>query len=371
MVDPKLLLACKHIDTWCENHSVDYDLVCDESNIQGFMIFKKDNQIINGLMNSLSGVLESNNIHARLQKVRGGTIVALSLRALNENQFRAILDENGTSMSFRDRINNAFSQKLISQNIKQQPQQPPNSVTFDSTALRLVHESQRNMKDKGIRHKHSHSLNTMSKQKKVKKVNTEARLSAVFALPSSTHPVGIDHYISEALEGMATPSNVQPDDLFQKFAKSLSVLGQQMGIGPLQDKLKEQGINWKKSDDGQSIILFVQNAQTGAPQPIARISAATLEKPNEFERQLLAMIDFSRGEAPGAFEQQRDEIQAQEKAVRSIAKAVGGDEDPVGTAMTQPEQPVAPQAVPQAVPQAATQPKQPVSASVAQQTALK
>jgi hypothetical protein len=128
--------------------------------------------------------------------------------------------------------------------------------------------------------------------------------------------------LHEALDGMATPTGAQPNDLFKMFARALRVLGQRMGLGPLQERLKAQGISWKQSDDGQAIILTIKNAATKADQPIARISHETLQNPSDFEIQLKNMLDFATGDAPGAFQQKEQEIQDRKKAIGDIAKAV-------------------------------------------------
>jgi hypothetical protein len=95
-----------------------------------------------------------------------------------------------------------------------------------------------------------------------------------------------------------------------------------MGLGPLQERLKAQGISWKQSDDGQAIILTIKNAMTKTDQPIARISHETLQNPSDFEVQLKNMLDFATGDAPGAFQQKEQEIQDRKKAIGDIAKAV-------------------------------------------------
>jgi hypothetical protein len=132
--------------------------------------------------------------------------------------------------------------------------------------------------------------------------------------------------IIESLDGMATPSGAQPDDLFAKFSKALEIMGTEMGVGPLQNKLKERGIRWKKSNDGLNIILFVMNAATKAPQPLATISSETLDNPTEFQEQLTNIIDMAKGQAPGSFAHQQEVIRQQEKVIRDIAQSVSPKE---------------------------------------------
>lgn len=127
--------------------------------------------------------------------------------------------------------------------------------------------------------------------------------------------------IEEALEGLATADDAQPQDMFKKFDSALSSLGQKMGLD-IRQMLEQRGIKWKLSQDGTAIILWVPNAVTKSPQPIARISFETLTKPAEFEKQLLKMLDLAKGDAPGALENEQERIKTQQQAVREISQSV-------------------------------------------------
>ncbi len=128
--------------------------------------------------------------------------------------------------------------------------------------------------------------------------------------------------VQEQLNGLATKTGKQPQELFKMFANALRTLGAQMGVGPLQQRLKAQGIKASASRDGLSIILSVNNAATGKPQPVARIGYETLESPGDFETQLKNVLDFSLGEAPGSFDLKQKQIRDQEAAIKNIAKVV-------------------------------------------------
>lgn len=151
----------------------------------------------------------------------------------------------------------------------------------------------------------------------------EDKISVALSLSEDPkQPNNFNLNLREALGGIGTETGTQPAALFKQFSRALRVLGQQMGLGPLQDRLKAQGIAWKQSDDGQAIILTIKNATTKADQPIARISHDTLSKPQEFETQLKSMLDFATGDAPGAFAQKEVEVADRKKAIGDIAKAV-------------------------------------------------
>jgi hypothetical protein len=128
--------------------------------------------------------------------------------------------------------------------------------------------------------------------------------------------------INEALDGIATPYEAQPDELFQNLLGGMDALGNKLGVGSIRRKLADKGIQYKKSKDNTAVIFYVMNASTKAPQPIARVTAEQLAKPHDFENTLLSLLDMSRGDAPGALKQQQELLRSQEQAVRDVAKNV-------------------------------------------------
>lgn len=404
MLNPKLRRVCEYVDSWCRQQRVLYSVVCDESDLQGLLLPRKDRPLVNRLVADLGQLVETEGVHLETTKVRGGTILAFSVKAISESKLAAIIAEAGEvkePMNFTDKIDQAFVASTARPAVVEGVQEP-NMLTFLDTALKMVGEGQYKSATQGMTRANQTSLqrqrvgsdntlggpNPTAKDASVKSnepqstsgaakgPNTrfESRVAGVFDLSYQNRDTKVfQRQLAEALDGMATPSGVQPGDLFTKFAQSLAVLGQNMGTGPLQDQLKKQGINWKKSDDGQSIILYIVNASTNAPQPIARISAATLEKPSDFETQLLNIMDFAKGEAPGTFKQKQEELQAQEKAAREIAKQLGPqDQNAIAQQMQgQGQQPgLQGMAMPDAPGGGGGTPPQPAPQAAAQQAAM-
>ncbi len=376
MLNPRIKSVCEFVDVWCSKHGIGYSVVRDESDLQGVLVFKKDRQSVGRLLGDLEPLVAATGVHLETTKVRGGTILAFSIKAISETTLAALIAEAGEeteTMSFADKIIDAFS-RTVAKPVVEGAVTEPNPGDFLMTAVKVVDESQyksplnalghntleRNSlqpnkpgtppgkvaagKGKGATatpHDSDDPQATTGATQPATGPSTrfENKVAATMGttLPSRRHLFG--KHLNETLDGMATPNGTQPGDLFTKFAQSLSVLGQNMGTGPLQDQLKKQGINWKKSDDGQSIILYIVNAQTNAPQPIARISASTLEKPSDFEAQLLNIMDFAKGDAPGTFKQRQQELQNQEKAAREIAKQMGPQDQSSIANQMQPQAP--------------------------------
>lgn len=395
MLNPRIKSVCEFVDSWCHKYGVKYSVVCDESDLQGVLVFKKDRQLVGRLLGDLEPLVAATGVHLETTKVRGGTILAFSIKAISEATLAALIAEAGEeteTMSFADKITDAFTRTVAKPVVEGAAE--PNNGDFLLTAIKVVDESQYKSPLNALGHntleRNSHKPDkpgTPPGKGKAATVHNsddpqattgasqpstgpgtrfESRVAATMGSGLPTRRRLFGKQLSETLQGMATPNGVQPGDLFTKFAQALSVLGQNMGTGPLQDQLKKQGINWKKSDDGQSIILYIVNAQTKAPQPIARISAATLEKPSDFETQLLNIMDFAKGDAPGTFKQRQQELQNQEKAAREIAKQLGPQDQ---NAIAQQMQPQAPGLQGMATPDQAPAGGSPMGAAPAPQAA--
>lgn len=112
------------------------------------------------------------------------------------------------------------------------------------------------------------------------------------------------------------------EKLFKQFGKALSVLGEQLGYGPLQNKLTERGISWRMGDDGDSIIFQVKNDVTGTPQPIARISKESLSSQNEFQNYLEMMLDLAMGDPPGTLKQRQERMRDQQTMIQDVSRVV-------------------------------------------------
>lgn len=278
----------------CEKEQVSFTPSYEESDLQSVFVMTKDPSILGQIEKETEDALPNDFIVFDTRRVRGGTIISLSLGAINEREWDKIIDayHEERDMSYIDFLSEA---KRI---LESQYKSATSGVTRSNQSSRQRNMYNMNMSIGGVHHP-----NCAAKQRGVLSKRIDKALA------------------NEDLNGIATPTDKQPGDLFDRFGKALKILGDQLGLGPLQDSLKQQGINYKLSSDKQSIILYVINATTRAPQALLRIPAEALDEPHEMEEQLLNMLDFAKGDAPGALKQQQQAIQAQEKAVRDIVKA--------------------------------------------------
>lgn len=294
----------------CEQHGIGCTIANDEYDSFSVVLHKAYKDAVDELLESFADDLS--NIEHSLEKLRGGYALVFSTKALAE------YDRTGNAMKFMERLNNVFA-NVVASPTKEIPSKPITNESLLLSAYAVVQNSRPN-KIESLKLESNDASPKLTRQTPIR---FESKVAQVFDVKHKIARGDFNKSLNEALDGLATADGSQPSDLFNKFANSLALLGQQIGIGPLQDQLKQRGINWKKADDGQSIILYIINGSTNAQQPVARISAETLNKPSDFETQLLNILDFSRGEAPGTFKLKQQEAQAQEKAVREIAKSMG------------------------------------------------
>jgi len=306
-----LRLALDSICVACDKLDVTYNPTYEESDLQSVFVTTKDQDTLNQIAHEVSRKFDDDRVHLDTRRVRGGTIISLSVAAINEKQWDKIIDayygeKKMKALQERNSFDFLADAKRI---LESQYKGATAGITRSNQSSRQRNLSSFQMTLGGVHHP------TSSKKSQRDKVQKE---SAISKRINNTLKL-------EGLDGMATPTDNQPKDLFQKFGTALKVLGDQLGIGPIQERLKQQGINWKLSADGLSIILYVMNATTKAPQALLRIPSEALDEPHELEEQLRNMVDFAKGEAPGALKQQQAMISAQEKAVRDVVKAFQPD----------------------------------------------
>lgn len=319
----------EQINSWSDLHEIPVSSIVDMSGIHGVKIFDKSKDKLRKLLESLYPILKDENIFMDKQRVRGGTLLAFSRKALSESDIYGLLNAIGENktMSFHERMDAAMH-GAPSDEIEAAPAREVKRSAIDFTSqARRINEAQYKSATQGMlrsnqsslqRNTHGVDLSFAGKRKTSK----QPAVKESSGLHADTHStVRFANKILEALEGMATPTGTQPSDILERFAQALREVGTRTGSGPIQDRLKERGIK-AKTENGQEIILYVINNKTNAPQPIARISAETIANPTKFQEALQDMIDLSQGNEPGAFESYRTKMQEQEKAVREVAKTL-------------------------------------------------
>ncbi len=292
--------AISKISGFCNDSGIECVASNEESDFQSIFIASKNPRIIDEIFDEFYQAFDDVGILLDTKKVRGGTIFTVSLLSLSEQEWDEILSAYNEEIEMADRLIDGRPDFL--------------------TTARKIYESQYKSATSGATRANQSSRQRAS-------LTTNISYGGVKHPNSKAKSFGDEISVMEDLNGLATANDAQPLDLFRKFGKALKVLGTSLGIGPIQDKLKERGIGWKLSKDRQSIVMYVINATTKAPQALMRIPAETLDEPHELEAHLLNMLDFAKGEAPGALKQKQQAIQAQEKVVRDIVNALKPKED--------------------------------------------
>lgn len=331
----KLRQVTTALDEWCHKRGIDYDIACDQQDLQGLLLFKRDMSRATELINHLRPLLESEGIHARVQRVRSGVILAFSLKGLSESDLAKLTGTQPIKSDFADRITGTFDGTYISPTVQiEKPtnlktdllrsarQLRENNYKYPTTAMDSTCGGTRFKTFSGNKKKIKEAGNHKILRHEAVLKRVDAAISELTIPQNGTPPTpgGAD-----GLAGMG--ANHQPADLFQRFNAALQELGNQTSGQPLQNELRRMGIKWKKSEDGQALIFFVTNADTKAPQPIARIDSNVISKPQDFQKALSQMLDLSKGQAPGTGEQEKLAAQEADKRLREIATQMA-PEDP-------------------------------------------
>ena len=375
-INAKLRAVYTLVAEWCTARNIKYDIVCDEDNLQGILLFKKDRSHYQPLHNYINSIRGPYNVHCETVRTRAGAVILFSLGSLTEAERTRILrllpEVSPTiPLTYRDRIVAIFdstNQHYSNNNNNNNNTTTPDTSMRDRLLVSAKHLAEAQRKSPTAAHSRSganaqfrssitkgHSDGTKSTDDTApaepsgdtsggtaqsttvhgQSTNKATTKAAVGLTKAEEFTIALDTVLNEldsspvagaqvggnSLGGMG--ADHQPNDLFERFAQALKVLGARMHLGkPVQDLLKDQGINWKKSEDGQALIFFVQNAATNAPQPIARVGYQTLAKPQEFQVQLAAMLDFAQGKAPGATQQEYEAAQEANKQLRDIATSL-------------------------------------------------
>ncbi len=328
---------------WCEDVGIDYNIVCDEANLQGLMLFRKSREVMNKLVEHLAPTLKEEGVHLERQRVRNGTILAFSISAIAEADIERIALGAGLQMehdSLADRISDVFCQIASPAEIPT-PMQELREPTFLETAKRIVGEAQRKVPTKSYDHgrptrfSRRDSINPSEKLepkaecnrsgrgRRKKKASYEDLVKAALGIKEQmANPLAADPS-QNGMQGMATPSNLSPDRVFQALEQALQNFGQS-GIDILK-LLRGRGVSWSRSTDGQSMIFFV-NTQ-GGPFKIAQIYHTDLTKDNppgidtnRMTQVITDLLDYAKGGASGHTKHEQEVASRQLKAAQEVTK---------------------------------------------------
>ena len=145
----------------------------------------------------------------------------------------------------------------------------------------------------------------------------------------------------EALEGLATKDDLQPQELIGNFMAALDEAGKNIDLGvdqatgqrhtSVRHKLATMGIKIAQSNDKQALIVYNRDMQTKAIQPMMSITIDSLADNNKFTEAVQNCLDYANGDAPGAFKRRQEAMRDQETAIRDVVDRIGPDNLKVDT----------------------------------------
>lgn len=265
----------------CEDLGIAYRQSNEESDLQSIFVDTKEPDMIDELESRLYKEYDYDTVVFESRRVRGGTIISLSLGSINELQWEKIQETYKRS---------------------------GNVIDFRETAKRLMEAQYKSATRGASRSNQTGRMRNM--------LTTDYTYSGKPLAKRINKRLAVEN-----IGGIATPSGLQPSELVARFRQALEKLGTQLGLGSIPNMLKERGIHSKMSDDGLSIILYIINGSTGAAQPLMLIPTEELAESHKMETYVRSVLAFAKNEAPGEQEQKEAQLRAQEKAIRDVVSS--------------------------------------------------
>lgn len=276
MLNPRLQKAYESFDRWCSINHVLFDLVCDEDDLQGYLVPRKYDTLTPRLSEYLKNMSLREGLYCREQRTRSGTVYAISLQAINEQVLDAMIPMIDKSRLAR-RLDLVFDCASNAPTVQEQQYVPPTK-------------------------RHGFHFPTRNIGSKITK-----RLQESLGIRPS-----IKATVSEALDGIA--ADYQPMDVLKQFEAALRDLG-------LLDKLKAANITNRLSPDKQIIHFYAGNDDgPNGRTEIAAYELVKLATGKEMEKAIKDLVDLARKRAPGTSEREAQAIKDREAQVRDIAK---------------------------------------------------
>lgn len=100
MIHEKLHQAIQIMDRWLGMNNVEYNIACDEDDLQAFVIPRAHRNLTPKIMGFMEHVCLNNQLHLRHQQTRSGLVIALSLQSIAESTMSALIpskDQNRLS----------------------------------------------------------------------------------------------------------------------------------------------------------------------------------------------------------------------------------------------------------------------------------
>lgn len=253
----------QNLRTWCQERHIHPETIELESDVTCLLI--PPPHCTAGKMDDLfryASTLVSPGLDVQKRHIPTGTVVVISESILSIDELHDVIDEVQHEYT-------PFDEKL-------------------STALQLSKpmESQRKRGPHAFRRRSALNPFRSSIQDHDTESGPTRGKGHTKAGPLST----VDQKITEALEGIATPDDVQPQEGLKSLLSALKSSG-------LDRALKTAGVAWKAAEPGRHMITF-----TKQKVPILQRTTLDLADPKELSATLAQLTSIAQGKAPQAAE---------------------------------------------------------------------
>lgn len=266
--------AFRQLKSWCEERKISLNQIKENNSLYAYHVPKRNKSKAQHIGECAKQIARQNNIYSTYYSNKQGITVILSENILSDNSISGILDEV-------DRKNSGFFNRL------------------DDV---LATEAQ---------------FKTPSKARKKGDATNQA--PSKFEDDTYNEPKTINDKIDEALDGIATPNNVQPVDGIKSLKNVLAATG-------LEKALKTAGVKWHVAKPGMYTITFTVNNI-----PVLKKDTISLADEKELSKLISELESIARGQAPEEGEMEAERAKKRQADARLIAQqsAVGGNPEQV------------------------------------------
>ena len=310
------------IKKWCDENNINYREILPDTGNTTLMVNVGDPKVIR---KALKGKNVDETKQVIIKKSRNGTRCNVIDLSINDS-----IERN--KMDYKDKLEDIlFSEKQTNRRISPTKFNKKRSRRGQNGAGKGLSEEQykgfqtptKSMKTKS-------KLAPTEKARKSKSDSVEKPNAIVSMIVASGNDDGFIKKattfrlkLAEALEGMATPHELQPTDLINSFYAALHAAGTELnksqGVsGSIKELLDQRNIHIGQSKDGQALIVYVNTVLNGNKhaQEMMSIPIDDLAAPDKMQKYIVNLIEYAKGVAPGDTERKMNTMREQEKLIR-------------------------------------------------------
>lgn len=273
--------AYKQITEFCTPRGIKYELVRNDPNLRCYFIPKEHKNKAQHISKYIEGVARDNGMHCTYHSNRNGLLVAISENKISEHTLSGLInDVQNRHNEFASKISDALEQEVPVEE---------DQYKWGTSARRL----------------------RSAQSQQFPNSNTRPQFASSEIIETKTLNTKID----EALDGIATPTGVQPSDGIKAVKKALDAMG-------VWQAMKKMGVQVNVAGPGKHMITFSRNNV-----PLLAAETSEIAEEGKLAELIDKLSSILKGQAPEYNAMQRDAAKEQERQAKAIATKFGLNPD--------------------------------------------